>query len=194
MGRRRLAIACAALLMAMPLAACSTGHGPAAGEGGFIAGDGTTVVLAPAKRGAPVVMSGPSFTGSTVNVASYRGDVVVLNVWASWCSPCRAEAPGLSAAWRGWQREGGVQVIGLNTRDDLTSAAEYVSHFKITYPNIYDKYGQKLLDLGGQLPPNAIPSTLILDKSGRVAARVLGQASPALLDGVITQLKKEAVL
>ena len=67
-----------------------------------------------------------------------------------------------------------------------------MKRFAITYPNVYDRYGQKLLDLGGKLPPNAIPSTLVLDQSGRVAARVLGQASPALIDGVISQLKKES--
>ena len=87
-----------------------------------------------------------------------------------------------------------MQVIGINTRDELSTAAAFADRFKLTYPNVYDKYGQKLLDLGGQLPPNAIPSTLILDKSGRVAARVLGEASPALIDGVISQLKKESVL
>ncbi len=83
-------------------------------------------------------------------------------------------------------------MVGVNTRDDSTTAAAFIKRFGITYPNIYDKYGQKLLELGGKLPPNAIPSTLVLDKSGRVAARVLGQASPALLDGVIAQLKKES--
>jgi thiol-disulfide isomerase/thioredoxin len=194
MSSRRLAAAIVALLCAVTLAGCGNPNSPAAGEGGFVAGDGSTVVLAQSKRGEPVTMSGPTLDGSKVSVDTYRGDIVVLNVWASWCAPCRAEAPGIESAWKSWKSDGGVQVIGINTRDELSTAAAFADRFKLTYPNVYDKYGQKLLDLGGQLPPNAIPSTLILDKSGRVAARVLGEASPALIDGVISQLKKESVL
>lgn len=192
MSVRRLAAAFTVLLLAVPLSACGNSNSPAAGEGGYVSGDGSTVVLAAAKRGAPVDLQGPTVKGSSVNVADYRGDVVVLNVWASWCAPCRAEAPGLQAAWKTWQTDGGIRMVGINTRDDTTTAAAFIKRFGITYPNIYDKYGQKLLELGGNLPPNAIPSTLVLDKSGRVAARVLGEASPALLDGLISQLKKES--
>jgi len=193
MLRRPIALVVSALLCAGVLTGCSANRAPAAGEGGFIAGDGSTIVLATNKRGAPVNLAGPTLTASNVNVATYRGQVVILNIWASWCAPCRAEAPGLQTGWQTWQHEGGVQFIGINTRDDFTSAQQYVSNFKITYPNIFDKFGQKLLELGTQLPPNAIPSTLILDKSGRVAARILGQASPALIDGIVSALKKESV-
>ncbi len=192
MFSRRLATALTVLLLAVPLSGCGNSNSPAAGEGGFVAGDGSTVVLAAAKRGAPVSLQGPTLSDGHVSVANYRGDVVVLNVWASWCAPCRAEAPGIESAWKAWKSDGGVQVIGINTRDELTSATAFAQHFKLTFPNVFDQYGQKLLDLGGQLPPNAIPTTLVLDKRGRIAARVLGQASPALLDGVISQLKKES--
>jgi thiol-disulfide isomerase/thioredoxin len=193
MIRRSVAAIAGVLLCAGALAGCGGTGSPAAGEGGFVAGDGSTIVLAANKRGAPISLSGTTVAGKPISVSDYRGQVVVLNVWASWCAPCRAEAPGLEAGWQQWQKDGGTQVMGINTRDDRTSAAGYIATFHISYPNIFDKFGQKLLELGGTLPPNAIPSTLVLDKSGRVAARVLGPTSPALLDGIISQLKKETV-
>ena len=105
---RRLAAALSVLLLAVPLTACGNSNAPAAGEGGYVSGDGSTVVLAAAKRGTPISLQGPTVEGKTVNVANFRGDVVVLNVWASWCAPCRAEAPGFSTAWKTWEKDGGV--------------------------------------------------------------------------------------
>ena len=126
----------------------------------------------------------------TASTADLRGAVVVLNVWASWCSPCRAEAPHLEAVWSASQN-GGVQFVGLNTRDSDASAKGFVSSYGLTYPQLLDPDGRQQLLFRDTLPPQAIPSTLVLDKEGRVAARVLGQVTESGLLGVIEPLVQE---
>ena len=113
--------------------------------------------------------------------------MVVLNVWASWCAPCRAEAPTLAALSA--ELEGtGVQFVGLDTRDSDVPARAFVERFGIGYPNVIDPDGRLQLLFGDSLPPQAIPSTLVIDPEGRVAARALGKVSESSLRGMIEPL------
>jgi thiol-disulfide isomerase/thioredoxin len=136
------------------------------------------------RRVAPEV-SGPQLgSGKTVTSTAYRGKVVVLNVWGSWCGPCRKEAPDLQAASE--QTKDLAQFLGINTKDRSQAPAEaFVRANRISYPSIYDPDGKILLAFAGDLPPSAIPSTLILDPEGRLAVRVLGDISKTTLVAMI---------
>lgn len=127
----------------------------------------------------------------TVDVADFRGSVAVVNVWGSWCSPCRAEAPVLREAASAYE-DRGVRFLGVNVKDTPAAARAFERRYNITYPSIDDSvYGRAFLDLRGQVPASAIPSTLILDRQGRVAARVIGQISATTLRTLVDTVLKE---
>jgi peroxiredoxin len=157
---------------------------------GFVAGDGSFVLLDPADRMPAPDLTGTTLEGDTLTLADTKGDVVLLNVWASWCAPCRAEAPILERVWRDVQDQG-VQFIGLDTRDSDAAAQAFVNRFEITYPNVVDRDGRLQLLFGETLPPQAIPSTLLIDRQGRVAARALGKVSESTLRGLLEPLIAE---
>ena len=177
---RKLALLFAALL----LAGCGTGS---AGTSGFVAGDGTLTVLSADRRPAAPVIEGTTLAGDPWRSDTAAGKVLVYNVWGSWCSPCRAEAPVLVAASK---RTADVAVfVGLNTRDlDRAAPQAFVRAFEVPYVNLYDPDGALLLKFSGQLPASAIPSTLLVDTQGRVAARIIGEVTEATLVDVITDL------
>ena len=178
--------AVATLFVAAVLAGCG-GAADADPGTGFVAGDGSIVLLAPEDRVPAPDLVGETLDGQTFRLADHRGDVVVLNVWASWCAPCRAEAPVLEAVWTDVQGEG-VQFVGLDTRDTVAAAQAFVDNNGITYPNVIDADGQLQLLFGDSLPPQAIPSTLVIDPEGRVAGRILGRVSESTLRGLIEPL------
>ncbi|MDN5726630.1 MAG: TlpA family protein disulfide reductase, partial [Propionibacteriales bacterium] len=156
---------------------------------GFVAGQpGVTRVPVNERQPAPVA-SGTTLDGEQISTDAYPGQVVVINVWGSWCAPCRKEAPDLVAA--ATETKDKTQFIGINTRDlDRAPAQAFVRAFKINYPSIYDPAGAELLKFADHLPPGAIPSTLLIDAEGRVAARVIGPISKVslmqLIDDVVT--------
>ena len=124
--------------------------------------------------------------GGAMDLVHGAGQVIVLNVWGSWCPPCRHEAPQLVEA--ATKLKGVAQFVGLNTRDlDQAQAEAFVRTSKMPYPNIYDPDGSLLLALRA-VPPKAIPSTLVLDKQGRIAARVLGEVRASTLVGMVTDI------
>ncbi|MGQ0625992.1 MAG: TlpA family protein disulfide reductase [Sporichthyaceae bacterium] len=157
----------------------------------FISGTGTVTITPAADRGEPVALTGPLIGGNTLDVATLRGKVVLINVWGSWCAPCRKEAPDLQQAWAGFAGED-VQFLGLNTRDDAAGAAEaFERRFGITYPSLRDPDGSLQLTFRTSLPPRAIPSTLVLDRTGRVAARIVGPSTTATFRGLVEQILAE---
>ena len=192
MHRRPVAAGLAAVLatLSLTLSACAdAGPGVSTDSGagsqtGFVAGDGSIVVLEPEQRQAAPSISGPTLEGGAYATADHLGEVQVLNVWASWCAPCRAEAPDLVEV-AGEYADRGVQFVGLNTRDSDVAAKAFVERFAITYPNLVDADGRLQLAFRDTLPPQAIPSTVVLDRQGRVAARILGVASASSLRGVL---------
>lgn len=160
---------------------------------GYVAGDGTVTEIEPAQRGAAVTLAGPSTQGPDVDSATLRGDVVVVNLWYAACGPCRAEAPDLVAAAA--EHDGdGVRFLGINARDGAATAQAFEREFSVPYPSVLDaESGSAVLALSkaGAASPQSIPTTLVLDRDGRVAARVLGRAEPSILDALITTVVKE---
>lgn len=181
-----------AVAAALALAGCTGGLGQQArseaGSGAnYVSGDGTVTRVAPGDRGAPVRLSGRTADGSTVDVADWRGGVVVVNVWYAGCAPCRAEAPDLAELARAAAADG-VRFVGLNTRDDAGTAAAFDRRYGMPYPSVLDaSSGAALLSLRGTVPPQAVPSTVVLDAQGRPAGRILGRLDP----GVLRQLVED---
>jgi thiol-disulfide isomerase/thioredoxin len=182
--RRVLGVA-AALLAIAGVAGCSNTE--SAGETGFIAGDGSLTLLDPSVREPAPEVGGELLEGGSWSLADELGNVVVLNVWASWCAPCRAEAPVLEEVWREYQDQN-VSFIGLNTRDSGAAALAFIDTYGITYPNLIDTDGRQQLQFAKTLPPQAIPSTVVIDAHGRVAGRALGVVSASSLRGLIDPL------
>jgi len=183
---RLLPSALATVALAATLAGCG-GAAEADPGTGFVAGDGSIVLLAAEDRVVAPDLAGETLDGGSFRLADHLGEVVVLNVWASWCAPCRAEAPVLEAAWTDLRGEG-VQFVGLDTRDTVSAAQAFIDNYGITYPNVIDVDGQLQLLFGDSLPPQAIPSTLVIDPEGRVAGRILGRVSESTLRGLIEPL------
>ena len=183
-GRAGAAVAAVVLGGGM-LTGCLPDTGQSVAGQGYIAGQGTIAEVAAADRDDPVTLSGRTLDGQQFDVADHRGEVVVVNVWGSWCPPCIAEAPALQQVWE--QTEGqGVQFVGIDFRDNVDSARAHEKRFGTTYPSIDDPSGETLLQLRGSLPPRAVPSTLVLDRQGRVAARVLGQVRASTLRALVS--------
>jgi thiol-disulfide isomerase/thioredoxin len=184
-------------LLALLSAACgessAVGRGDDAGSTGYVAGSGVVSVVPAAQRGNPVEFAGPLLDGGRWDLADQRGSVVVLNVWGSWCAPCRAEAPALNAAHERTATglETPVTFVGVNTRDTAAGARGFVEEFAVAYPTVVDTDGRRLLAFRDTLPPAAIPTTLVLDPTGRVAARVLGEVSEATLVGLVEDVAAE---
>lgn len=151
-----------------------------AGQQGYVGVQRNLTQIPPAERKAAPTVSGTSLDGQPLSTGDYPGQVVVVNVWGSWCSPCRAEAKALQGASAA--TSGRAQFVGINIIDkDPAPARAFVRAFGVGYPSIYDPDGKALLPFGGTLPPSAIPSTLIIDVQGRLAVRVLGEISERTL-------------
>ncbi len=189
--RRALLIVAAAAL----LAGCATGT-DAVARGGtfeFVSPGGKTDIFydPPATRGAVGDLSGDSLTepGTTVSLAAYRNQVVVLNVWGSWCGPCRSEAADLvrvADATTG-QR---VQFIGIDVRDSRQAGADFARDFGLTHPSIFDPPGRTLLALKG-IPRSVVPLTIVLDRQHRVAAVLLHAVQAQDLQSVVQRIATE---
>lgn len=147
---------------------------------GYIEGDGSTLTIVPGDRSDPVVFSGETQSGDTFSSDDTLGSVTVVNFWYAGCAPCRAEAPDLVEVYEEFAPQG-VQFIGVNTRDQAAQAIQFDEQFGIEYPSIMDSAGGRAVQraFAGQVPLNAVPTTLVLDAEGRVAHRVLGQLAAA---------------
>jgi thiol-disulfide isomerase/thioredoxin len=173
----------AIIVFAFALTACG-GGGNSASEESFVSGDGSTTFIKISDR-----KIAPAITGMTLSGENYsyqKDKVAVVNVWASWCSPCRAEAPTLVALANKYKD---VAFIGILTRDNPANAEAFERRFKIPYPTVIDD--SILLGFKGSLPANAIPTTVILDKSGLVAARISGVVTVASLSKLIEKVSAE---
>jgi peroxiredoxin len=194
MGRwLRMPGATAAAVGALLLAGCGgsaeTDTESAAAQA-YVAGDGSVVSLQDDERPPAPPLAAESLDGRPVSLQDWRGKVIVLNVWASWCAPCRAEAAGLAEVFADTRRTD-VAFLGLATRDSEATASAFADRFGLDYPHVLDVDGSLQLLFRDTLPPQAIPSTIVIDRSGRVAGRVLGEVSPATLRGLIEPLVEE---
>ena len=180
---KRLALAVSASIFL--LTGCSSGGISTANQNAFVSGDGVAIYVKSQNRKLAPVISGATLQNGHLTLGT--GKVVVLNIWASWCAPCRAEAPLLSDFALSYKSKG-VEFAGLLTRDSV-SALEFVKRFKLNYPTFTDD--AILANFRNSLVPNAIPTTLIIDSHGYVAARVSGEVTVALLTELINKVLKD---
>jgi thiol-disulfide isomerase/thioredoxin len=176
----------AALASVILLTGCSATSTSKTTQSSFVEGNGVATYLKPAERILAPAVQGATLQNGVVKL-SYTG-ITVLNVWASWCSPCRAEAPLLSDFAQRYKSQG-VQFAGILTRDNPSAALEFAKRFKLNYPVFTDD--SVLASFRNSLVPNAIPTTLIIDSHGYVAARVSGEVTVALLNDLIARTLKD---
>jgi thiol-disulfide isomerase/thioredoxin len=172
---RRVAAPAGAAALALALAACSSSSSSSgSGNTNFVNGSGAITTVKAADRKPAPELSGQTVSGGTASLAQYKGKVVVINIWGSWCAPCRAEAPNLAAVARA-DASKGVQFLGINTRDlTKANAQQFDEHYKMPYPSLYDPYGKLILRFPkGSLNPQSLPATIVVDRQGRVAGRAL---------------------
>ena len=165
------------------LSGCSNG-GASKAEESFIAGSGAVTKIAQSDRIAAPTISGMTLNGTQFTLT--QGKVAVVNVWASWCSPCRAEEPTLSALAKEYID---VQFVGILTRDNPVNAEAFTRTRKTPYPTLIDD--SILIGFRKSLPANAIPTTVVLDKNGKVAARISGSVTVASLSQLIDEVSGE---
>ena len=181
-----------AALVLLLLAGCSSDPLADQYESGtnqnYISGDGTLTLIAPDDRGDPIVFESETDAGEPVSSADYEGQVVVINFWYAACPPCRVEAPDLEALHQEFDGEG-ASFLGVNVRDQAATASNFEKEFGISYPSVIDTNdGNMLFAFAGTVAPNAVPTTLVIDKQGRVAARFLGLIEePSTLKTIISE-------
>ncbi|HKN95763.1 MAG TPA: TlpA disulfide reductase family protein [Pseudonocardiaceae bacterium] len=181
---RRLRILVAALVAGLCVAGCAVGK-DAVVQGStfsFVSPGGKLVITYPeARRQELPDVSGKSLAdpGRQIHVSDYPDKVVVLNIWGQWCGPCRDEAPELSSVYR-QTRAQGVQLIGIDVRDQRSAALDFLHDNQISYPSIFDPSGRSLLALSGY-PRSVVPSTIVLDRQHRVAAVYLERVTATIL-------------
>ena len=135
------------------------------------------------QRGEPVELAGETLDGQTWDSADHRGQVVVVNVWASWCGPCAKEAPHLVALNKELKGDD-VQLVGINFRESsVATGRAQAKTWGFVWPSIYDKSGTTSIAMQGKMTTQ--PSTAVLDRQGRIAAVVLGATTQATLRGLI---------
>lgn len=140
---------------------------------GYITGPGNVASVDEADRTKTIELEGTDLEGNDISLEDFAGKPVVVNVWWSACPPCRKEQPELNDAAE--RLDGVAEFVGINIRDSGTAQAlGYVRKFEVDYPSFYSPDGKALLPFSGAVPPNAIPSTVVLDGEGRVAATIVG--------------------
>lgn len=194
-GRARAAVAL--LLAAALLTGCAADDSLAqqyrdGNAKGYIAGDFQVVEIPEAERGDPVVFEGVTETGEPVTSDDYRGEVLVVNFWYAACGPCIVEAPLLEEVWQDYQHQG-VAFLGVNTYDQPATALSFARDNNITYPSVIDvNDGQVKLAFAQLTPIQATPTTLVIDRDGRVAARIIGQlATASILSTLVADALEE---
>ncbi|MEU1708389.1 TlpA disulfide reductase family protein [Streptomyces sp. NPDC005706] len=172
---RAVLLSAMAAVTALTLSAC--GNGGTSGGGGntnFVTGNNGIDTAGKGERAPAPDLAGRTIDGKSLDIADYKGKVVVVNVWGSWCGPCREEAQYFAKVSKAYEGKG-VQFVGINTRDTSTTPAlAFEQEHGIGYPSLYDPTGKLMLRFKkGTLNPQLIPSTLVIDKDGKVAARAL---------------------
>lgn len=145
-----------------------------------------TEAVAEESREDVLSFSGTAMDGSTVDLADLRGRVVVINAWASWCAPCRSEMPAfvdLAAS----SDPADIAVVGVNVSDDPAAAQAFADELGINFPSVVDREGDILSGIPG-VPPKSLPSTVILDREGRIATRIIGPTDSIGLASAIGQV------
>ncbi|MCJ1679242.1 TlpA family protein disulfide reductase [Streptomyces sp. APSN-46.1] len=197
-GGRAVLLTAVTLVGAFTLSACGdsgSGRRTAGSAGGnYVTGPSGISTVAKGDRTDAPKLDGETLDGKTLDTTALKGKVVVLNVWGSWCPPCRAEAPYFAKVSKEFADAGkDVAFVGLNTRDNSKqNATGFEETFGITYPSLYDPDGKLMLRFPkGTLNAQSIPSTIVLDKEGKIAARTLVAVNEEQLRSMIDPLLAE---
>ncbi|MGO2618596.1 TlpA family protein disulfide reductase [Glutamicibacter ardleyensis] len=196
LNRRTMLRSMLVAAVAVPLAACTVTEDPLAKQArsgdnkNYIAGDGAVEEYTVEKRTEPIEINSKTYQGTTVDLSAMRGKPVVINFWYAACAPCRIEAPHLKELSEDFGDK--VPFIGVNVRDEAEASQAFERSFEIPYESIQDTDGQIQLAMTKYVPLQAVPSTLVLDRKGRVRARVIGAVDPRILKTLIdTALTEE---
>ncbi|HJX79097.1 TlpA family protein disulfide reductase [Glutamicibacter sp.] len=196
LNRRTMLRSMLVAAVAVPLAACTVTEDPLAKQArsgdnkNYIAGDGAVEEYSVEKRTEPIEINSKTYQGTPVDVSAMRGKPVVINFWYAACAPCRIEAPHLKELSEEFGDK--VPFIGVNVRDEAEASQAFERSFEIPYESIQDTDGQIQLAMTKYVPLQAVPSTLVLDRKGRVRARVIGAVDPKILKTLIdTALTEE---
>jgi thiol-disulfide isomerase/thioredoxin len=185
--RKAVAVLIGAAIAMTSLTACS--ETPSMNNT-YQSGDGTVTEFKPASRGVSVSWAGMANDGSALSSANLDGVVTVLNFWYASCSACRIETPDLVALSK--EYAGKVQFVGVNVRDSADTANAFKRSFGVDFPSIMDaSTGDVVLAFTGVVTPSAVPTTLVIDRQGRVAARILGVADKPTLKALIKTVYEE---
>jgi thiol-disulfide isomerase/thioredoxin len=191
--RARVALVAVAVAAALLLTGCSSGdklaaaYGNGTGTTNYTDDSGLPVLVKAADRTDPIDFTSTTDDGLPISAKDYRGKVVVVNFWYAGCAPCRAEAPILEGLYQAHQDKG-VTFIGVNVTDQPDTALSFEKSYGITYPSVIDvDSGAARIAFHGQVSASAVPVTFVLDKKGRIAARIVGQLeSKSILNTLIT--------
>jgi thiol-disulfide isomerase/thioredoxin len=183
-----LAAVPAALLAGALVVTLTQGNTKASGVS-YVNGNSNEIVYAQGHRALAPDFTGTSLTGTPISLASYRGKVVVLNFWGSWCNPCRSEAPTLAVLDEQYGAKG-VSFLGDDVGDTTANALAFTRSVGITYPSINDASYSVVQKFGQVAPVNDTPTTVVIDRTGRIAGLVIGevsyQAMTTILRDVVT--------
>ena len=152
-----------------------------------VAGSTSAVLYSAGHRPLAPDFTGTTLTGARLKFSSYRGQVVVLNFWGSWCGPCRAEAPTLAVTAQQY-RPDGVTFLGVDVRDTTASALAFTRDFGVTYPSVSDPGSVITLDFTAVVPIAGTPTTLVIDRTGHIAGAVFGTATSQELTDILAQV------
>jgi thiol-disulfide isomerase/thioredoxin len=185
--RRTVVLAVAVLAVALAMLAATW---PGGGNGGVTTVDGNsnTVLYEAGHRPLAPAFTGTTLTGSRLSFSAYRGQVVVVNFWGSWCVPCREEAPIL-AALAARYRPAGVSFLGVDVRDTTASAQAFASGFHIPYPSVSDPGSVITQDFTAKVPIAGTPTTLVIDRTGHIAGAIFGTVTYSGLTAILARVR-----
>lgn len=185
--RRRLAATVAAVAGLAVLAGCG-GAETNSTQGGYVTGNNLITVVEPGERKPAPSIEGTDLDGRPLSLDEFAGKTVVINVWGSWCPPCRKEAPDLDATARKL-KDDGVEFLGIAVRENAPASRAFNEAQDISYPSLTDPSGRTLLGFAQNLPSQAIPTTWVIDEQGRVAARILDDTTESTLTSLIEDVQ-----
>jgi len=188
-AKRRLVVLVAAVCVGAALAGVLLSGWASGGSSAEtdVAGSSNAVLYSAGHRPLAPDFTATTLTGSRLSFASYRGRVVVLNFWGSWCAPCRAEAPALAVTAEQY-RPAGVAFLGVDVRDNTASALAFTRDLGVPYPSVSDPSSQITLDFTAVVPIAGTPTTLVIDRTGHIAGAVFGTATSQELTDILAKV------
>ena len=192
-ARRRTVVLAAAVLTGVLLAVVLVAGWAGGGNSGVtdVGGNTSAIIYAAGHRPLAPEFTGTTLTGSKLSFSSYRGKVVVLNFWGSWCPPCREEAPALAVVAKQYQ-SANTTFLGVDERDTTASAEAFTRNFGIAYPSLNDPSQEIALDFTAVVPLEGTPTTLVIDRTGHIAGAVFGGATYPELAAILAKVTAKA--